>query len=413
MTRAFPILLALLLAACSTSSPTATAPPTPTATSASTPTTNPTTPPTSAPPTTPPTPTPSPSEAASCAQTTLASLTEGQRIGQLFAVGLAKDRFDAASRDALAHAHIGSWWFTAKTDVGVEAIRSVSDAVQAASTDASTGGVGAFIAANQEGGRIQALSGPGFDRIPSAVTQGTWSAATLEQRATRWGRELLDAGVNLDFAPVADVVPKGTERANAPIGQLKREYGSDPTTVARSVAAFVDGMHAAGVATTAKHFPGLGRVAANTDFASGVVDTVTKPDDPYLLPFRRAIDHGVPAVMMSLATYERIDPDRLAAFSWPTIGGILEDDLGFTGIVMSDSLSAEAVSSIPAGTRAVAFLDDGGDMIVVRPVDMALDMVKAVAAHAKESDWFRRRIDNAALHVLRAKDAVGLLPCSG
>ena len=410
MTRALPLLMALLLAACSTSSP----PPSPTTTTAPTPPPTATPRPTPTPTATPaPTPVPSPSEAASCAETTLASLTEAQRIGQLFAVGLAHDRFDAAARDAVAHAHIGTWWFTEKTDVGVEAIRGVADAVQSASNDAATGGVGAFVAANQEGGLIQALSGPGFDRIPSAVTQGTWSAATLKQRATSWGRELLDAGVNLDFAPVADVVPKGTERDNAPIGQLKRGYGSDPTAVARSVAAFIDGMAAAGVATTAKHFPGLGRVAANTDFASGVVDTVTTPDDPYLTPFRRAVDHGVPAVMMSLATYERIDPDRLAAFSWPTIGGILEDDLGFTGIVMSDSLSAEAVSSIPAGTRAVAFLDDGGDMIVVNPVDVAVDMVNAVAAHAKESDWFRRRIDNAALHVLRAKDAIGLLPCSG
>ena len=410
MPRASSILLALVLAACTTSSPT----PSPTTTS---PPISRATPTTSRTPTAAATPAataiPSPSTVTSCAESTLASLTEAQRIGQLFAVGLAKDRFDATARGALADLHIGSWWFTERTDIGVDAVRAVSDAVQRASTDKATGGVGAFVAANQEGGLIQALSGPGFDRIPSAVTQGTWSAATLEDRAARWGRELLDAGVNLDFAPVADVVPKGTERKNAPIGQLEREYGSDPKAVARSVAAFIDGMHAAGVATTAKHFPGLGRVASNTDFASGVVDSLTAPDDPYLTPFRRAVDHGVAAVMMSLATYERIDPDRLAAFSWPTIGGILEDDLGFTGIVMSDSLSAEAVSSIPAGTRAVAFLGDGGDMIVVNPVDVARDMVKAVAAHARESDWFRRRIDNAALHVLRAKDVAGLLPCSG
>lgn len=413
MTRAFPVFLAILLAACSTSSPAPTTPVSTTPTSASASIAPASAPPTPTPTTSTSTPIPSTSTVTSCAESTLASLTEAQRIGQLFAVGLRKDRFDATARDAVAHAHIGTWWFTETSDIGVDRIRAISDAVQAASTDASTGGVRAFIAANQEGGLIQALSGPGFDKIPSAVTQGTWSAATLQERAARWGRELVAAGVNLDFAPVADVVPKGTERDNAPIGRLHREYGSDPTTVARSVAAFIDGMEASGVATTAKHFPGLGRVTANTDFASGVVDSITTPDDPYLDPFRRAIDHGVPAVMMSLATYRKIDPDRLAAFSWPTIGGILEDDLGFRGIVMSDSLSAEAVSSIPAGTRAVAFLDDGGDMIVVNPVDVAVDMVDAVAAHAKESDWFRRRIDNAALHVLRAKDAVGLLPCSG
>lgn len=346
-----------------------------------------------------------------CAANTLASLTEEQRIGQLFMVGLADNRLDAAARNSIRDYHFGSWWFTRKTSVGADNIRAVSDAIQARATDEATGGIGFLIGANQEGGLIQALSGSGFDTIPSAVVQGTWSASTLRTRAERWGRQLLSAGVNLDFAPVADVVPAGTAADNAPIGQLERQYGSKPEAVADHVAAFIEGMTAAGVATTVKHFPGLGRVTDNTDFASGVVDTATTADDRYLEPFRRATDVGVPAVMLSLATYERIDPDHLAAFSWPIIGGILEDGLGFGGIVMSDSLSAEAVSSIPVGTRAIAFLDDGGDMIVVRPVDMAAQMATAIAAHARESSWFRKRINNAVLHILRAKEAAGLLPC--
>lgn len=374
--------------------------------------TSPATPPTGAP-STGPSSSPGTSPGMSCAATTLASLSEEQRIGQLFMVGLAHDKLGAAVRDAVRDHHFGSWWFTTRTSSGVDQTRAVSDAIQALTAKGATGGIGFFIAANQEGGQIQALSGPGFATIPSAVIQGTWSERRLRARAERWGRELLAAGVNLDFAPVADVVPAGTAADNAPIGQLDRQYGSDPEGVAQHVAAFIDGMAAAGVVTTAKHFPGLGRVAENTDFASGVVDTITTADDPSLDPFRRAVDAGVPAVMLSLATYKRIDPDHLAAFSWPIIGGILEDDLGFGGIVMSDSMSAEAVSSIPVGTRAVAFLEDGGDMIVVRPVAMAVEMATAIAAHARESSWFRRRIDNAVLHILHAKEAAGLLPCPG
>ncbi|MDQ3879807.1 MAG: glycoside hydrolase family 3 protein [Chloroflexota bacterium] len=354
--------------------------------------------------------TPPPIDAASCPERVLASLTESQRIGQLFAVGLANDEFDADARSAIATYHFGSWWFTKKTSVAVDAIRAVSDALQAQASEATTG-IRFFIAANQEGGLVQALSGPGFDTIPSALTQGTWPVSTLRSRAAGWGRQLLAAGVNLDFAPVADVVPAGTAAANAPIGELEREYGFEPSLVATHAAAFVEGMGDARVMTTAKHFPGLGRVAENTDFASGVVDTVTTAHDPYLEPFRRAVDAGVPAVMVSLATYERIDPDRVAAFSWPIVGGILEDDLGFGGVVMSDSLSAHAVSWIPAGTRAVRFLDNGGDMIVVGPVSTAIEMAKGIAAHAHESSWFRKRIDNALLHVLRAKESAGLLPC--
>ena len=411
--------LALIVAACIPSAPAGTPvpssqPATPPPPESTMPSQNPTAP--SAPSPSPsPTSAPIPSsiETASCSASVLASLTETQRIGQLFAVGLADDRFSAADRAAIRRYGIGSWWYDTKTSIGTTAIRTISDAVQAEATDATTGGVGFFVAANQEGGLIQALSGPGFDRIPSAVTQGTWSTTKLRDAAKRWGRQLLEAGVNLDFAPVADVVPKRTAGQNAPIGKLEREYGSTPSVAADHVQAFIEGMTAAGVTTTAKHFPGLGRVVDNTDFSSGVVDTVTTRDDPDLEPFQRAVDSGVTAVMLSLATYERIDPDRLAAFSWSIIGGILEDDLGFRGIVMSDSLSAEAVSSIPVGTRAVRFLDEGGDMIVVRPVDMAITMAKAVAAHAKDDAWFRDRIDNAVMHVLRAKEAAGLLPCAG
>ena len=124
------------------------------------------------------------------------------------------------------------------------------------------------------------------------------------------------AGVNLDFAPVADVVPPGTDAGNAPIGQLHREYGHHPRRrrgPRRRPSS--TGMRAGGVATTAKHFPGLGRVAANTDDAADVTDTVTTPHDPYLRPFARDLDDGVPFVMVSLATYTRIDPSSIAAFS--------------------------------------------------------------------------------------------------
>jgi beta-N-acetylhexosaminidase len=341
----------------------------------------------------------------------LASLTETQRIGQLFAVGLADDRFDAAARAALADHGFGSWWFTRTSTVGAAAIRDVADAVQAASTERATGGIGAFIAANQEGGQIQALRGPGFARIPSAVTQGTWSTATLRARAERWGEQLAAAGVNVDFAPVADVVPAGTAADNAPIGQLEREYGSTPNDVADHVEAFIAGMHKAGIVTTAKHFPGLGRVKQNTDFSSGVIDTVTRADDPFLAPFGQAVDAGVPAVMLSLATYERLDADRLAAFSAPITDQLLRHDLGFHGVVMSDSLSAEAVSSIPVGSRAIRFLQAGGDMIVVRPVDMAVTMARAVAARASAHPTFAARVHDAVMHVLEAKEAAGLLPC--
>jgi beta-N-acetylhexosaminidase len=338
-------------------------------------------------------------------------MTESQRIGQLFMVGIAKDRLDPAQRAAIVGNHFGSVWLRVKTDIGVAGVRKVTDAVQSLASPDVTHGVGFFVAANQEGGLIQALSGPGFDTIPSALAQGKLDPSVLASRAARWGRQLLAAGVNLDFAPVADVVPPGTDAQNAPIGQLKREYGHDPAAVASHVAEFIRGMQAAGVATTAKHFPGLGRVAGNTDFTSAVIDKVTTRDDPYLKPFTRAVAIDTPFVMISLATYDRIDPDHIAAFSTTVIDQVLRRDMGFTGVVMSDSLTADAVSAIPSGQRAIDFVDAGGDMIVLGPIDVAVPMAEALAERAKSDMPFRDRIDRSVLRILEAKETAGLLPC--
>jgi beta-N-acetylhexosaminidase len=299
--------------------------------------------------------------------------------------------------------------FTTQTAAGVAAVRAVADAVQVQATPAATGGVRFFVAANQEGGLIQGLSGAGFDVMPSALSQGTLAPAVLKRMAARWGRELRAAGINLDFAPVADVVPPGTDAQNAPIGQLEREFGHDPATVSSHVAAFIAGMQESGIATTVKHFPGLGRVAGNTDFTGAV----TMRNDPFLAPFARAIGAGVPFVMVSLATYERIDSAHLAAFSPAIIGGMLRRDLAYRGVVISDSLGAAAVASIAPATRAVDFLDAGGDMIISNQLAPAIEMARAIASLAAERTPFRERVDDAALRILRAKEAVGLLPCGG
>ena len=142
------------------------------------------------------------------------------------------------------------------------------------------------------------------------------------------------------------------------------------------------GMRQAGIATTVKHFPGLGRVVGNTDHTASVDDTVTTRHDPYLEPFAKAIDAGVPFVMVSLATYTEIDPHHLAVFSPTIIRDMLRGDLGFDGVVMSDSMTAAAVASIPPATRAIDFVYAGGDMIVLTQLGAAKTMAKALKTRA-------------------------------
>lgn len=365
---------------------------------------------TSNPPTVGPSATPEATAAASCAQSVLAGMTEAQRVGQLFMVALDNNTLTSGYRAAIRTYHLGSLWYHRST-LGTAALRTVSDQIQALATADATAGVGFLISANQEGGLIQGLSGPGFDTIPSAVIQGTWSTDDLQANASTWGDQLADAGLNVDFAPVADVVPAGTASQNAPIGQLKREYGSTVDRVSSHVVAFISGLHEAGIATVTKHFPGLGRVEGNTDNTAAVIDDVTTIDDPYLGTFAAAIDAGSEYVMISLATYTKIDPDHLAAFSPTIMGDLLRNKLGFDGVIMSDTLSATAVINLTPAVRAVRFLEAGGDMIVLNPLSTAITMAKAVLSRTTSNAAFKARVDDAALRILEAKGDAGLLPC--
>jgi beta-N-acetylhexosaminidase len=358
-------------------------------------------------------PTGSPPPQPSCVDEVLQGLTLKQRVGQLFLLGLADDQLGPAETEAIRTHHFGSVWFIATTTEGSAAVRAVTEQVQDQATQRSTDLVRFLIAANQEGGLIQALRGPGFSTIPSAVVQGTMSPSELRSDATEWGREMSSAGVNMNFAPVMDVVPAGTESQNQPIGVLQREYGHDPATVSSHGAAFLKGMAQAGVATSAKHFPGLGRVVGNTDVTAGVVDTVTTPDDPYLAPFQKAVKDGVPFVMVALATYTKIDPAHLAVFS-PTVIGLLRDQLGFGGVVLSDDLGeTKAVADIAPSDRAIDFLEAGGNMIISKTLDPAVEMADALVSKARSDSSFRALVDDDAHRVLTAKETFGLLPCSG
>jgi beta-N-acetylhexosaminidase len=338
-------------------------------------------------------------------------MTKDQRIGQLFLLGLAANQLGPAELTEIRADHVGSVWFVDRTSAGAAAIRSVAAAVQAEVSAPATADVRFFVAANQEGGVIQALQGPGFSSIPSAVVQGGWATSTLEARAATWGQELHAAGVNMNFAPVMDVVPPGFDAQNQPIGALQREYGHDPATVGSHGTAFLQGMHQAGMAVTLKHFPGLGRVTGNTDYTVAT-DSTTTMDDPYLQSFKQGVDGGADFVMVAIATFTRIDASHLAAFSPVVMGQMLRGNLGFQGVIVSDDLGATAaVASIPAGDRALSFLAAGGDFVISKTAIATHAMVLAVRSRVAADPAFLTRVNDAALRILRAKQGFGLLPC--
>jgi beta-N-acetylhexosaminidase len=268
-----------------------------------------------------------------------------------------------------------------------------------------------MLAADQEGGRVQRLKGPGFTTIPSATVQAKQSDARLRRNAYDWGRQLRSAGIDANLAPVADVVPTAMAWMNQPIGQLRRGYGPSPKTVAAKVTAFTEGMNQAGVATAVKHFPGLGRVRGNTDFMTRVVDRTTTRHDAALAGFSAAIDADIDMVMVSSALYRKIDDEHRAAFSTKIIDEMLRKDLGFSGIVISDDLAAAAMRTLPPDERALRFIRAGGDLLIIGDSSLATTMAEAIKDEASDDPAFAKRVTESAARVVAMKERRGLADC--
>lgn len=355
---------------------------------------------------------PTASAALTCPESTLEGMSLPQQVGQLLVSGVDADKPTTKQLQAVTDRHLGGVILTGGSSTGVTATARVSDDVREHATGSA--GVAPWISADQEGGYVQHLKGPGFSDMPTALTQGGWTAQKLTDRAENWGDQLHRAGVNLDLAPILDTVPSDLGRDNKPIGYYYREFGHTPGKVSTHGMAFADGMAAAGVQTSGKHFPGLGRVLGNTDTSHDVVDDVTTRHDPYLAPFQEAVDQDVPVIMVSTARYDKIDADNLAAFSPTVLQDMLRGDLGFDGVIMSDDLGiAKAVQDIPAGTRAVRFLERGGTVVLTVDVGTLPDMYDAVLNRAQTKPAFQAKVHDAALHVLQAKQQAGLLTCGG
>lgn len=360
----------------------------------------------------PPPPKTSTAKPANCVAATTAAMSQAQQVGQLFMTAVGSTGMTSSQSAAITRGQVGAVFLMGHTDSGTAAVRRVTDKVRTLAPRVKGSKVRMLVSTDQEGGQIQVLKGPGFSTMPSATEQGQLAPGTLQQDARTWAGQLKSAGVTMNLAPVADTVPPDLVDVNAPIGKLQREYGTNPSAVASHSTAFLRGTLQAGVLTSAKHFPGLGRVTGNTDFTAGVTDGTTTRNDPYLAPFRSAVQAGTPFVMVSTAIYTRIDPKNQAAFSSTVMRGMLRDSLGFKGVIISDDLGqAKAVSDRTPAQRAIDYFKAGGNMLLtVVPSDIA-PMTQAVLSRMPHDAALRSAVADSLKRVLAAKQKAGLLSC--
>lgn len=354
-----------------------------------------------------PTTNPTPSEDTSPqsqAKRAVEAMSVPEQVGQLVMVPLNAGTDASVLQDLVANQHVGSVLITGNWNIGVDGLKQSTDELQSYAPDNDK----LLIATDQEGGQVQHVQGPGFDAIPEAIYQGQMATDQLRASAAVWGSQLKAAGINVNLAPVVDTV-QVDRSANAPIGALDRDFGLDGNGNAQHATAFVNGMRDSGVQTSIKHYPGLGAVTGNTDFTTdGILDTTTTTDGEQIQAFNTTLQSNPAMVMMSLATYQQIDGSAPAAFSSKLIRDQLRGQLGYDGVITSDSLSATALSGIDPSQLGVRLVEAGGDLACIGAGSYIQPIIDGLNQQAASNPDFAANVKQSAIRVMTLKYEMGI-----
>ncbi len=248
-----------------------------------------------------------------------------------------------------------------------------------------------LVGVDQEGGTVQRVRGD-VSQLPDFMSAGAAGDVSLTRRVyAAAAGELRGLGFTTDFAPDADVT---IGEADPAIGS--RSVGSDPAVVTRHVMAAARGFQDAGLVPVLKHFPGHGSVTADSHVTLPVqTRSVRRLSERDWVPFRRAVDAGLPAIMVGHLDVRAVDPGVPSSLSRPVVTGLLRERLGFRGLVVTDALDMAAVRHHRGPDRAaVAALQAGVD-VALMPQDPAGARTAIVRA-VREGHLTRRRLEQAA-----------------
>lgn len=293
-------------------------------------------------------------------------------LGSLVISGVDGTRASAALKRRVRRGDVAGVILMGENIVSVGQVRALTRSLRSAAR--AGGQLEPLVLVDQEGGTVKRFASAAPDR--SARQMGRMSAGAVERIGARTARDLSARGVNVDLAPVADVV---TRRGNF-LGS--RAFGTDAGRVAVSACAFADGLTGAGTGASLKHFPGLGAAGpVNTDDGSVRISASRSVIEAGWAAYRRCASKPLTTVMVSSASYPRVYGSRQALVN-PAVYTDLREDVGFDGVVMTDALNAAAVKRIRSvDVRSVAA---GADLL------LHLDESAAARATRRLRSAFRR-----------------------
>ncbi|MCK1798013.1 glycoside hydrolase family 3 protein [Streptomyces sp. XM4193] len=364
-------------------------------------------------------------QAARWAERQLRTMSLEQKVGQLFntyVYGESADTTDPEDvarnqkwlgvdngREAVEKYHLGGVIYFAWSDNLAQPaqVAGLSNGLQKAALGERKSGVPLLVSTDQEHGDISRLSTPAT-RLPGAMALGaTHRPADARKAARVSGSELRAVGINQNYAPVADV---NVNPANPVIGT--RSFSSDPRLTGTLATAQVRGFQSGreGVVATAKHFPGHGDTDVDSHTALPVIHHTLqewrKLDAP---PFRQAIRAGVDSIMSAHIQFPELDPTGdPATLSEPIMTGLLREELGYDGVVVTDSLAMEGVrETYPDEEVPVRALKAGVDVLLMPP-DLP-GAHRAVVEAVKSGELTQKRIDTSVRRILKLKHERGVV----
>lgn len=305
--------------------------------------------------------------AARRAETLATEAAVARLLGRHFMVGYI-DPEDAA--ELAGKGLIGGVYIARHNAAGRDAAELRAEIATLQARRASAGLPPLAVAADQEGGIVAHLS-PTLPRPPALSTLATLSPEQRRRDAREFGRRqgeaLNDVGVTLNLAPVLDLRPRWRRNHldfNTQIGE--RAISDDPAIVAEIGTHYVGGLDAAGVHAAVKHFPGLGRVAADTHhFTAHLTTPQSELETSDWRPFREVLASSNAGLMVGHVTLDAIDPDRPASHSKRVLDGLIRKRWGFQGVIMTDDLVMGAIYGGDVCKAVVEALNGGADLLLV------------------------------------------------
>lgn len=293
---------------------------------------------------------------------TAADLTLEQKVGQMFICGFNALTPNEHARVLIEQHQIGGICYFRRNVETLPQLAELSEALQRMAAEKQS--IPLLISIDQEGGMVARIDHDGISRIPGNMALGASGSVEDCYEVGRIGaRELRSLGVNMNFAPCLDV---NNNPRNPVIGV--RSFGEDPEAVAALGAASIRGYQEEGVSATAKHFPGHGDTSVDSHLGrASVPHDRERLNRVELYPFIQAIKHGVDAIMTAHVSFPAIEPSDLpATLSRAVLTGLLREELGFEGLIVTDCLEMHAISKeygIPEG--AIRAIQAGADCVLV------------------------------------------------